>query len=638
MGGQEAFRGYFLQVIVGVLEALDEKNIWEFLILEPDLESEKVDIKWIYKSPPKTVHDQVKSSKNLISLPKVKIWAEELEQAEFANEYRLILLGNFSQEVNKMEKYKKVKLIKFPMNIKVLHQSAAHLLGKYLERNKYGLLGADFKERIIDSLVIKFSEFSTKGEKISRDNFDKMLKDWIETIAAQKIKKAIYESFEEQGFYSFDKWSHFQNISFPKIFVRDNLRMRIIQALLDYIKSDENITKFIRITGLPGIGKRRLIYEILTQLSNKNYIYYVKSETLKRSNLITKIVSNQELELILVIDECKRSDYLEYYEILANQGSRLILMTISEDPEIESIDVYKYRLKPLSIDVIKKILTDEFKTIPEYIINRFAEFSEGYPKFVLELAIRYEKSPTEYTNIGELTDDFLLNSFIAGDLQITSPIFEKTKKVLMGIALFRKIGYKDQLLTQAKWLCDTIIKVDWDDFQQIVKRQRERGLIEGDYYLRINPFLLETYLYCQWWETYGNFEDTQQFLEFIESFPSDLDVYLYDRFFYESFIARFKFLNSTKPGRELQKKLLSIDGIFSRKFMLAHSDHITLVCNLIESDIENGFKFLIAVINSWSDDELSQFINGRNTILFLLEKFAFRACLLYTSPSPRDRS
>ncbi len=373
MGGQDAFRGYFLQVIVGVLEALDEKNMWEFLILEPDLESEKVDIRWIYISPPKTVDDQVKSSKNPISLRKVKLWAEELEKAEFADEYHLVLLGNFSQEVSKMENYNKVKLIKFSMDIVGLHQRAAHLLGKYLERNKYGLMEADFKERIIDALITKFSEFSTKGEQISRDNFDKMLKDWITTLSSQKIRKATYDSFEEQGFYSFDNWSHFQNISFPKIFVRDNLRMRIIQALLDYIKSDENITKFIRITGLPGIGKRRLIYEILTQLSNKNYIYYVKSETLKRSNLITKIVSNQELELILVIDECKRSDYLEYYEILANQGSRLILITISEDPEVESIDVYKYRLKPLSIDAIKKILTDEFKTIPEYIINRFAE-------------------------------------------------------------------------------------------------------------------------------------------------------------------------------------------------------------------------------------------------------------------------
>ena len=48
MGGPEAIRGYLLQTIISLLESLKEDEGWTNLELEPEEDSEKVDIKFQY--------------------------------------------------------------------------------------------------------------------------------------------------------------------------------------------------------------------------------------------------------------------------------------------------------------------------------------------------------------------------------------------------------------------------------------------------------------------------------------------------------------------------------------------------------------------------------------------------------------
>ena len=91
MGGPEAIRGYLLQTIIALLESLKKPNCWINLELEPEDNSEKVDIKFQYPDKIKVI--QVKSSKNLITKPMVKNWCEELKKDTGPDEYELQLLG-----------------------------------------------------------------------------------------------------------------------------------------------------------------------------------------------------------------------------------------------------------------------------------------------------------------------------------------------------------------------------------------------------------------------------------------------------------------------------------------------------------------------------------------------------------------
>lgn len=101
MNGQYAIKGYLFQSLVALLDSF-ELN-WETVCVEPNDESEKVDIRWTYHNGEKKVV-QVKSSKNLISLPSVKQWANELKnKTSNAKEYELILVGAVADNVHKIK-------------------------------------------------------------------------------------------------------------------------------------------------------------------------------------------------------------------------------------------------------------------------------------------------------------------------------------------------------------------------------------------------------------------------------------------------------------------------------------------------------------------------------------------------------
>ncbi len=65
MGGNAGVRGYLIQTIICVLNALEKDNNWLAVTLEPMDESEKVDIRWKYQNDVVKVC-QVKSSQNII--------------------------------------------------------------------------------------------------------------------------------------------------------------------------------------------------------------------------------------------------------------------------------------------------------------------------------------------------------------------------------------------------------------------------------------------------------------------------------------------------------------------------------------------------------------------------------------------
>ena len=76
-GGQLAVRGFLVQTLIALLDALDEERTWTTVTLEPNIDSEKVDILWEFRDGRKAV--QVKSSHNPFNKSDVERWASDLE-------------------------------------------------------------------------------------------------------------------------------------------------------------------------------------------------------------------------------------------------------------------------------------------------------------------------------------------------------------------------------------------------------------------------------------------------------------------------------------------------------------------------------------------------------------------------------
>jgi hypothetical protein len=144
--GSASVRGYLLQTIICLLDALQGDSGWKSLTLEPHLESDKIDVIWHYPIPQGAKATQVKSSQNQINKSQAVQWAEELSSSVEAASYELILIGPCSQGVVSLGEVRDVE-IPPPKSLDVtgLIEQAAHRLDRYLDNNYWP---RRFSERI----------------------------------------------------------------------------------------------------------------------------------------------------------------------------------------------------------------------------------------------------------------------------------------------------------------------------------------------------------------------------------------------------------------------------------------------------------------------------------------------------------
>ena len=160
MSGATGIRGYLLQTLSCLLESIEATNTWEEISIEPNTVSEKVDVLWLSSNRTKVV--QIKSSQNQIGKSHVELWAKELEQAEAADEYELLLLGPCSQWVTEVGKIGKVHIpLPRVLDISGLVEQAAHRLDRYFENKGISHVPNFARELLIYGLVGKLEAYST---------------------------------------------------------------------------------------------------------------------------------------------------------------------------------------------------------------------------------------------------------------------------------------------------------------------------------------------------------------------------------------------------------------------------------------------------------------------------------------------
>lgn len=186
MGGNAGIRGYIIQTIICLLDALETDNNWLSVTLEPLDESEKVDIKWEYPNDVIKL-SQVKSSENVIRHSAAKKWCEELETySPNASEYELILIGAPDEKLLNREDIGKVKIGEFkPLNTQFLIDQASTKIDGYYERKGKPKISSQVREIIVKALTLHFGTSSIVGSEINRIDFDNKLLDWISAIENQ---------------------------------------------------------------------------------------------------------------------------------------------------------------------------------------------------------------------------------------------------------------------------------------------------------------------------------------------------------------------------------------------------------------------------------------------------------------------
>ncbi|WP_433763695.1 hypothetical protein [Flavobacterium ginsenosidimutans] len=185
MGGNAGIRGYLIQTIICVLDALDSDNQWTKVTLEPLDTSEKVDIRWIY--PEKIKVTQVKSSQNIIRLSDAKRWCKELvSNTPNMDEYELIVVGHPEEKLHASDQFEGVNISKVQsLDTDNLIDIASTKIDAYYESHGKTKMSSGVREILVKTLTLEFGTNSILGKEVTRSEFDQLLLEWIATIEKQ---------------------------------------------------------------------------------------------------------------------------------------------------------------------------------------------------------------------------------------------------------------------------------------------------------------------------------------------------------------------------------------------------------------------------------------------------------------------
>lgn len=187
MGGQSAQKGYLFQTLICLLNALAIDD-WKFFTLEPDEGNSKIDIIW---EGEKTTAIQIKQSINKFTYSEASNLAKEIIDTRTADSYELILLGAHADKLHSENSINGVKI--HPARqvfIPDLIEQAAHRIDLYLENKGSPPIPARIRILLCSALITKLTETSISGERVSREQFDNALLEWIVSLYPNSITKA----------------------------------------------------------------------------------------------------------------------------------------------------------------------------------------------------------------------------------------------------------------------------------------------------------------------------------------------------------------------------------------------------------------------------------------------------------------
>jgi hypothetical protein len=385
------------------------------------------------------------------------------------------------------------------------------------------------------------------------------------------------------------------------------------EAFIKQIQSElrQPVTRHLCIWGEPGIGKTRLAYEATGAEDLSSSVAYFRSpQALEQSEIIDELVHDDSKSAIVVVDDCESRDRESIWRQLKGLGTRVRLITVQHDPSHSSGTTVALQTPELPPAQISEIIQQH--GVAKDAADRFAEYCGGSPRVADVVGWNLQNNPNDLTR--PLETNNVWNRFIEGPDPPSGDLVARRKLVLSYLALFQKFGYGQPYQNEAKAVAAQVAIADpaitWANFQEIVRLLRQRRILQGETTLYITPKLLHIKLWSDWWDLYGENFSAQQFLGAI---PDTLHEWFYDMFAYA---------HGSATISKTVRKILSVHGSFFRQGLLKTEVGANFFLNLTEADTEAALEFVEATIGKESRDELLSFTDGRQRVVWALEKIA----------------
>lgn len=390
---------------------------------------------------------------------------------------------------------------------------------------------------------------------------------------------------------------------------------QFIEILRNELKENKEFFQ-LRIKGEPGIGKTKTVLEATKTQDIAPLIIYCNADVFENSPLMYELLrEDNSFWAILVLDDCDENRREKIWNKLQSKSNRIKIVTITNEfvktsPDVGDLEVLFLGSKELSVII-------ESYGVPKHIAEIWAIECQGFPRVAHVIGLNLVVNPDDPHRSPEI--DKIWDKFIAGLQDKESREVKERITVLRHLALFRKFGSPLSKLgvpvisDESKTIANLVREkagISETRFKEIIKVLKERKILQGEHTLYITPKLLHIKLWSDYWETYGEIED-------IEQFAKNLPIALF-----EWFQEMFEYAQSSPAATQIVEKLLGPNGIYRDISFLNSKTGADFFLTLSKASPKPAIRCLERLIDEQSKEKLLAFDKGRRQIVWALERMA----------------
>ena len=338
-----------------------------------------------------------------------------------------------------------------------------------------------------------------------------------------------------------------------------------------------------------------MIYQALNSDGLKQKTICVDAANLQPP-LSSTLEGRDDLNQILVIDNCKKEYHPGLLAVLGQRSKRLGMIVLSVDSTIISDDRFNLIGEQPTVTV-QSMERSVSKQPTDRVVHVSKTESVKVPE---QKTINLpRKTKAIYESIRESEGHAFLSA---------------ARRFLRFVALFSKVGSETNVNPDLSFVAKKLGYSQPDkqlELAEIIHILRNRKLIDGQYYLKIADQKHRLFLIQEWWTIYGSTIDFKSLLE---------DIYSVSEHLAQRLLDSLPYITATDNGKRLAQALLGESGFFTTGQMLKEGFGSQLFGKLAEADPETALTRLKRTIGTWTRNELLEFTTGRREVIWALEK------------------
>ena len=335
--------------------------------------------------------------------------------------------------------------------------------------------------------------------------------------------------------------------------------------------------------GEAGVGKTRMVFEALNKIEGiKGLVVYTEDEQYAQ-NLARDFANSAKRRAILIADESSVQTRIKLNGILQGHKDRIRVLTIDNVGIRPTSGDQTNWAKRIPKEIVKNILEMNFPLVSTTRCRMYSDLSGGFIRLAADMC----KHDREIDTIGNLTPAL-------GDINayLQSRLSPRKLEVLCGIALFTKVGFKEDMGEEIN-LLSSLINIDKNEILNIANELHNvPGFIgKAGRYFYVTPEIIANIAFEIGWQRWVK-TDSDKFLNRIP--PKLVD----------SFLVRVS-QSATEEIRELT-------GVFFRKKTerfetkdLISEKNVDLLVSLIDTDPNTYLSVLKNLIKQSNQKQLS---------------------------------